>query len=611
MERLKIEKPRAGQKVLEGMYKDIDRRILSSPLGTCPVDMTLNFVRVCHAQSCGKCVPCHVGLGQLVEMLTEVMQGAQNPNILHRIRKTATVIRDTADCAIGYQAGDMVLKALDGFGDDFEAHFHHGTCLYRSRQGIPCMESCPAHVDVPGYISLIQAGRYEDAVSLIRKDNPFPSACAYVCEHPCEGQCRRAMVDAPVNICGLKRFAVDHAGEIPEPEKADPTGKKVAVIGGGPGGLTAAYFLSLMGHSVKVFEQREKLGGMLRYGIPDYRLPQDVLDSDINYILGTGVEYECNTNIGEEISMDELKKQYDAVYMSIGAHDHRNLGIEGENGGHVISAVKMLRDTGEGHGPDLSGKRVVVIGGGNVAMDATRTSLRLGAKKVTTVYRRRIEDMTALPEEVEEAQTEGARIMTLMAPDHIELDSDGNAVALWGQPQIISDVAASGRTNVRKAKADPVRIPCDYIIIAIGQSIHIKPFEQSGIRTNRGAIETELSSFVPGSGNVFAGGDAVSGPATVILAVAAGKVAADNIDSFLGFNHKITRDISIPEPPMSNMSPCGRVTLKSRDIDDINGDFTLVAEGMSKEEADQECSRCLRCGRFGYGLFQGGRKVEW
>ncbi len=611
MERLKFEKPREGQKVLEGMYKDMSIRILSSPLGTCPVDMTLNFVRVCHAQSCGKCVPCHVGLGQLVKMLQEVMHGAKNPNILTRIRKTATVIRDTADCAIGYQAADMVLRGLEGFRDDFEEHFRHGGCLYRSRQGIPCKESCPAHVDVPGYIALIGAGRYEDAVKLIRKDNPFPSVCGYVCEHPCETHCRRAMVDAPINICGLKRYAVDHSGDIPVPDKEEPTGKRVAVVGGGPGGLTAAYYLSLMGHSVKVFEQMDKLGGMLRYGIPDYRLPQDVLDNDINYILATGVEAQCNVNVGRDILVDDLKEEYDAVYVSIGAHDHRDLGIPGEKGNRVISAVKMLREAGEGSGPDFTGKRVVVIGGGNVAMDATRTSLRLGADNVTAVYRRRIEDMTARAEEIEAAQAEGANIMTLMAPDHIELGEDGGVSALWVQPQIISNVVSGGRTNVRKAKADLERISCDYVIIAIGQSINSKPFEESGIRTERGVIQTELSSFVPGSGNVFAGGDAVSGPATVILAVAAGKVAADNIDNFFGYDHKISCTIDMPNPPMSNGSPCGRVTLRQREIPEIKGDFSLVTQGMSPEEAGQECGRCLCCGRFGYGLFSGGRTMEW
>lgn len=611
MERLKMRAPSQGQKVLDGLYEDIERRIGSSPLGLCPVDMLLSFLRTCHAQSCGKCVPCRIGVGQLCTMLESVLDGTADESIIPLIESTARNIRDTADCAIGYESADMVLRGINGFRDDFLAHINNSRCNYGLEQTIPCTTACPANVDIPGYVALVKAGRYDDAVRLIRKDNPFPSVCGYVCEHPCEERCRRQMVDASVNICGIKRFAVDHAGEIPTPQLAESTGKTVAVVGGGPGGLTAAYFLRLMGHDVTVYEQREKLGGMLRYGIPDYRLPQSVLDSDIDYILQTGVKVVLNKSIDKETSVGELKKQFDAVYISIGAHDDRKLGIEGEEGNHVVSAVEMLRGIGGGEIPDLRGKRVCVVGGGNVAMDATRSSLRLGASHVTCVYRRRIDDMTALPEEIQEAQAEGGEIMTLHAPDHIELDDNGDVAAFYVKPQIISEIGRDGRPSVKSADKDLVRIPCDYIVIAIGQSIHSEPFEKSGMKTRRGAIEAELTSFVPGSGNVFAGGDAVSGPATVILAVAAGKVAADNIDSFLGYDHKIVTDIDVPHPHLTNAPACGRVNLTSRNIEQISDDFDIVSVGMSCQEVEQECGRCLRCDRFGYGLFRGGRKTEW
>lgn len=611
MKRLQIETPDQGQKVLEGIYRDARRRIGASPLGLCPVDMSLNFLRTFHAQSCGKCVPCRVGLGQLTHMLEAVLDGADDPGLIDRIERTAQVICDTADCAIGYEAARMVLQGVRGFRDDFEEHLTRGRCVSGLAYPVPCMSVCPAHVDVPGYIALVKAGRCEDAVRLIRKDNPFPSVCGYVCEHPCEARCRRAMVDDAVNICGIKRYAVDHAGPIPTPPCAPSTGKRVAVVGGGPGGLTAAYFLTLMGHKTVVYEQRRQLGGMLRYGIPDYRLPPEVLDKDIQYILDTGVETVTGTNVGADITMDELKQQYDAVYISIGAHDDKKLGIPGEEYENVVSAVGMLRGIGEGEAPDLAGKRVCVIGGGNVAMDATRTSLRLGAAHVTCVYRRRIADMTALPEEIAEAQAEGGEILTLHAPDHVEADENGTVTALWAQPQIISNVGADGRTAVRRADKEPVRIPCDLVIVAIGQAIHSQHFETSGIGTRRGAIRAEKSSFVPGSGNVFAGGDAVSGPATVILAVAAGKVAADNIDSFLGCHHTVTVDVDIPAPQLTNSPACGRVELTSRPIEQITGDFGLVTNGMSAQEAQQECGRCLRCDHFGFGSFRGGRNNQW
>ena len=499
MKRLVIETPRQSQRVLEGLYRDMERRIASSPLGLCPVDMALNFLRLCHAQTCGKCVPCRVGLGQLTMMLEDVLDGEGGLDLIDRIESTAQVISDTADCAIGYEAARMVLQGVRGFRDDYEehllrgrcicglqhsipctvvcpAHVDVGRCICGLQHSIPCTVVCPAHVDVPGYIALVKAGRCEDAVRLIRKDNPFPAVCGYVCEHPCEARCRRHMVDDAVNICGIKRYAVDHAGPIEPPPCAEPTGKKVAIVGGGPGGLTAAYFLTLMGHRAVVYEQRHKLGGMLRYGIPDYRLPPDVLDKDIQYILDTGVETVMDTEVGgPDLSLDQLKAQYDAVYISIGAHDDKKLRIPGEDSQGVVSAVRMLRDIGEGRVPDLAGKRVVVIGGGNVAMDATRTSLRLGAAHVTCVYRRRVEDMTALPEEVDEAKAEGGEILPLHAPDHIEVDENGRAAALWAQPQLIGRVGRDGRPAPQKAATPPVRIPCDYVIVAIGQAIHSKP----------------------------------------------------------------------------------------------------------------------------------------
>lgn len=610
-ERLEIEDSGAVERALNELCNSVSRRMAANPIGLCPVDLTQSILKMCHAQSCGKCTPCRIGLRKLSEMLEDILDGTAEMNMLDRIERTAQAIRETADCAIGYEAADMVLKSIRQFQQDYVEHINHGRCSFGLEHAIPCTAVCPAHVDVPGYIALVNGGRYEDAVKLIRKDNPFPAVCGYVCEHPCEAHCRRSMMDDAVNICGIKRYAVDHAGNIPVPECAESTGKTVAVVGGGPGGLTTAYFLTLMGHKVTVFEQRHRLGGMLRYGIPDYRLPEEVLEKDIQYILDTGVETVMDTNIGEDITPEKLKEQYDAVYISIGAHDDKKLGIDGEDSFNVVSAVEMLRNVGEGNVPELSGKRVCIIGGGNVAMDATRTSLRLGASHVTCVYRRRVEDMTALPEEVHEAQMEGAEILTLHAPDHIETDEEGKVTALWAQPQIISNISSDGRTAVRKAEKELLRIPCDYIIVAIGQSIHSAPFEQSGIRTRRGAIQAEKSSFIPESGNMFAGGDAVSGPATVIRAVAAGKVAADNIDQFLGFYHQISVDVEVPHPQLTNSPACGRVNLTSRSMEHIENDFDLVSVGMSEQEMKQECGRCLRCDHFGYGIFKGGRSIQW
>ena len=611
MSRLSIETPGRAQNVLDGLHRDMERRIGASAYGLCPVDMSLNYLRLCHAQTCGKCVPCRIGLGQLEVLIEQVLDRTATMETINIIERTAKVIADSAGCAIGYEAAHMVLKGIRGFREDYEEHVQHGRCISVLSYPVPCVSACPAHVDVPGYVALVNEGRYEEAVKLIRKDNPFPSACAYVCEHPCEAHCRRAMVDDAINICGLKRFAVDHAKAEPAKILYEKTGKTVGIIGGGPGGLTAAYYLAQMGHQVTVYEQRPKLGGMLRYGIPDYRLPQEVLERDIEHILTTGINVITDVSIGRDVTMEDIQKSYDAVYISIGAHNDKKIGIEGEDAENVVSAVSLLRRIDEGNAPDFTGKRLCVIGGGNVSMDATRTAKRLGAESVTCVYRRRVDDMTALAEEIEEAMAEGCQILPLQAPARIEKDAEGKVAALWTVPQIIGPYGKDGRPKPIPADVPEFRIACDYVIVAIGQAIDARPFEAIGIKTFKGMIQAEDTSSVADVDNVFAGGDAVSGPATVIRAVAAGKVAAANIDAYLGFEHKIKTDVVVPPAHLTNAPPCGRVNLKSHCTPDCKGNFDLVVEGMSRKEADQESERCLRCDYFGFGSFRGGRTGEW
>ena len=363
-------------------------------------------------------------------------------------------------------------------------------------------------------------------------------------------------------------------------------------------------------HQVVVYDQRPQLGGMLRYGIPDYRLPQEKLDADISFILSTGIEVHTDTSIGRDIAFSDIEEQFDAVYIAIGAHNDKKLGIEGEDSQGVYAAVQLLRDIGEGRAPDFKGKRVCVVGGGNVSMDATRTAIRLGAESVTCIYRRRVADMTALAEEIEDAQSEGCQILPLQAPDHIEADENGHVTALWTRPQIISKYGTDGRPRPKNAREPLFRIPCDIVIVAIGQAIDAKPFEQV-TPVVRGKIQAESDAFVPNTPHVFAGGDAVTGPATVIRAVAAGKVAAANIDQHLGYHHVITVDVDIPPAHLTNSPACGRVELKNRPLAECIDNFELVKCGMTEEEAQQETSRCLRCDHFGYGIFKGGRTSKW
>ena len=611
MSRLEVKTPDRAQAVVEQMYRNMERRIAASPPGLCPVDMALNSLDLCRAQTCGKCVPCRIGLTQLSDMLAEILDGHSDLRMLRHLEETAQVIVDTADCAIGIDAANLILTSVRGFREDFEEHILHHRCLGTLRNPVPCVAMCPAGVDIPGYIALVKAGRFADAVRLIRKDNPFPTACAYICEHPCESRCRRNMVDDAINIRGLKRAAVDRAGEVPQPAPAPSTGKRVAVVGGGPSGLSAAYYLSLMGHKVTVYEKRRQLGGMMRYGIPSYRFPREKLDGEIRSILSLGIEVHTEVDIGGDLTLEQLRGQYDALYLSIGAHTDKKVGIEGEDAIGVMSAVDMLRHIGDNEMPDFTGMNVAVIGGGNVAMDVTRSAVRLGAQRVTCVYRRRQEDMTAQVEEVEGAIAEGAEILTLHAPLRVEVE-DGRATALWAQPQLIGEVDKAGRPRPNTASVEPVRIPADIIIVAIGQGIESKGFEQAGIKIQRGGTLLAYSSTqLPELDGVFAGGDCVSGPATVVRAIAAGKAAADNIDDYLGFHHEIEADVEIPTPRCEDIRPRGRVDCREREASERKCDFDCMECSMTDEEVAQEAGRCLRCDHFGYGIFKGGRVEKW
>ena len=612
MSRLDIKTQNRAQTVVDNLYRDVERRIAASPPGLCPVDMSLAFLKLCHAQSCGKCVPCRIGLGQLSLLIEQVVDGTATMETLAIIEKTARSIVNTADCAIGRDAARLVVDGLEGFRDDYVEHICHHRCLAGLEIPVPCVNLCPAGVDIPGYMALVGAGRCDDAIRLIRKDNPFPTACAYICEHPCEARCRRRMIDDAINIRGLKRYAVDHAGVVPNPPCAPPTGKKVAVIGGGPSGLSCAYYLALMGHSVTIYEERKQLGGMLRYGIPSYRFPRKLLDREIESILSTGIQVYTGMTVGKDIWLEKLQHEYDCVYIAIGAHQDKKVGIPGEDSRNVMSAVVMLRAIGDNNMPNFHGKQVVVIGGGNVAMDVVRSSIRLGADKVTCVYRRRTEDMTALPDEIEGAQAEGAELMTLAAPVRIEADEDHVARALWVQPQIIGEVGKDGRPRPNKADLPEQRIPADVIVVAIGQGIEMQGFEQAGVPIKRGGtFVAALSGQVGDKDNLFAGGDCVTGPATAIRAIAAGKVAAANIDEHLGFRHEIEVDIDIPAPRLNNRAPHGRINTTEREACDRKCDFEDIECGLTEEGALAEVSRCLRCDHFGYGIFRGGRNNKW
>lgn len=608
MARLHVMERSETQAVMDELHSAVERRLAVSSLEPCPVEFSAAFVRMCSTQSCGKCTPCRVGLPILCELMEGVLDGKADEATLKTLEDTARSIYLSSDCAIGYEAGEMALKAVRGFRDDFEYHLHHHACGFNQIPMVPCVSGCPASVDIPGYISLIEAGKNQEAVRLIRKDNPLPLVCGYVCEHPCEMHCRRGMVDDPLNIRGLKRYAVDNMEGDYRPNMAAATHKKVAIVGGGPAGLSCAYYLSIMGHDVTIFEARAHLGGMLRYGIPAYRLPRERLDSEIQWILDCGISVELNTTITD---ISQLQDSFDAVYLAIGAHKDNKLGLEGEDAHGVLSAVEMLRNIGDENKPDFTGQHIVVIGGGNVAMDVARSAVRCNAKKVTIVYRRRVCDMTAQDEEIAGASAEGCELLELHAPVKITTTPDGTVKGLVVQPQIIGKIDR-GRASVSAAAAPQFELACDKVVVAIGQVIDSEPFAKQGVATKWDRIVTAPDGHVEGFEGLYAGGDCQSGPATVIKAINAGKVAAANIDHYLGFNHPINeQEVEIPAVQFKGKISCARCEMTSREAAERTQDWELVECGLTQQEALQEASRCLRCDHFGMGAFRGGRISQW
>ena len=604
-----LAKPDNTDRKIGGLLASFNRKIRAYPPGMCPLTVQLSLLHASKSLTCGKCVPCREGLVQLEELLKQILDGGGSTQTLQQMKELAEMIYATADCAIGYEAAQVVLKGLEEFRDEYISHIYRHMCQEEIGQTVPCVTMCPAHVDIPGYIALIAEQDYAGAVAMVRKDNPFPTACAMICEHPCEERCRRNLIDDQINIRALKKYAVDQAAAdgVPVPPHGVATGKKIAVVGGGPSGLTAAYFLALMGHRVVVYEEKEQLGGMLRYGIPNYRFPKNRLDEDIRAILAAGdIEVRCNTAIGRDLPMQTLQTAYDACYLAIGAQAGKRLELAGSDAEGVVPAVQLLDGIGHGQLPDYTGKRVVVIGGGNVAMDCARSAVRCNARQVQIVYRRRKDDMTALASEVESAVEEGVGLLELMAPMRIEKDAAGHCAALWVQPQRIGPFDRAGRPRPIDADKEPVRIACDVVLIAVGQEVVTAPFAAFGVPVSRGCMLAELDCAIPAIPGLFAGGDCVTGPATVIRAIAAGKVAAYHIDEYLGYHHKVACEVHAPEAKENNRVPTGRVNLTERPAHERKCDFELTENPMSFEEAMQEAGRCLRCDHFGCGVLEGG-----
>lgn len=458
----------------------------------------------------------------------------------------------------------------------------------------PCKHACPAGADVPRYIRLIAEGKFDEALAVIRERIPFALICGYVCFHPCEANCQRSDMGGPVAIKALKRFVAEgrSSASIKEPAVAQSTGKSVAVVGSGPAGLTAAYYLAKLGHAVTVFEALPEPGGMMLACIPRYRLPKNVLDSEMGIVRQVGVNIKTNTRVE---SLDSLFEQgYDAIFVAIGAHKSQKMGIEGEDDPAVVDCVSFLKDVNMGQKVSLGGK-VAVVGGGNAAIDAARTALRLGVKDVTVFYRRSWNEMPANLSEVEEAIAEGANIQFLAAPTRITRASGKLRVECVHLS--LGTVDAGGRRRPEQAPGSEFTIEVDKVISATGQTPDIP--DQLGLAIgDGGTIQVVSGTLATSRDGVFAGGDAVSGPASIIEAIASGRQAAISIDCYLGGKGSIEEVLVTPQKVAAyrlGLPIVNRVTIPTRPVNERLRDFSEVELNLDEQSAIEEAKRCLWC----------------
>ncbi len=564
---------------------------------TCMIDIARYFLAFTQSESCGKCIPCRLGTKQMLDILEGVCSGNGKLEDINLLLELAKSIKAGSLCGLGQTAPNPVLTTIRYFRDEYEEHIKKHHCRAAVCKGLvtaPCSHTCPAGIDVPRYIRFIEQGKPAEALAVIREKIPFPAVCGLVCFHPCEAKCRRAQLDEAIAIRELKRYAAEHGGDLWKQNLkiAPATGKRVAIVGSGPAGLTAAYYLAKLGHSVTVFEALPELGGMMRMAIPDYRLPKEILKSEIKEIEKLGVEIRTNTEIHFVESLFE--QDYDAIFLAIGAHQPISMGIAGEEHPRFMDSLSFLEDVHLGRKVAL-GDRVAVIGGGSAAIDVARTALRLGAKEVIIIYRRTKSDMPAGSEEIDEALAEGVILNELTIPARII--HENHCLTLECIHMKPGEIDASGRRRPEPIEGSEFTLKFDNIIAAIGQRLMVS--DQFDVPTGkRDVIQVDPDTLATLRKGVFAGGDAVTGPASVIEAIAHGRQAATSIDRCLGGQGDIDEILAPTEGEVAPLEETGErwrpqaptLPLKQR----LSG-FDQVELGYSEEMAIEEAGRCLRC----------------
>jgi NADH-quinone oxidoreductase subunit F len=579
---------------------------------TCMVDVARYFLEFTASESCGKCTPCREGTKWMLDILTKITEGVATEADLTRLEELSHVVAESSLCGLGESAPNPVLTTLKYFRDEYEAHVIEKRCPAAVCDKIissPCKHTCPLGTDVPAYAAHIAQGNFLKAAEVIRAHNPLPNVCARVCSRPCEKKCRSGEWGDPVAVRNLKRFALDyerdHKRKPKPPKKKARYDQSVGIVGSGPAGLMAAFSLAQQGYNVTVYEKMPVAGGMLGLAVPDYRLPREILDYDLDYIKRAGVKFELNCTIGKDIGFEELQRRHDAIFVSVGAQKNKRLGVPGEDAEGVYDVLTFLRDVKTGARPNI-GRRVGIVGGGDAAIDAARTAFRLGTEDVLILYRRTRNEMPADEDEIEEAVKEGIQIHYLVAPTRIII-SNGKVAGVECQRMRLGDVDAGGRRKPVPIKDSEFIIELDALIPAIGQETDLSFLpSNNGIKvTDWNTIKVEKAILRTGDAAVFAGGDVVTGPATVIEAMGAGKVAAEAIHKYLrGLpvtrEYKITRpDFEVAAVELSDEEldaiPENKPEMQKIPVEGRRGGFVEVELGLKREDAICEGKRCLRC----------------
>jgi NADH-quinone oxidoreductase subunit F len=564
---------------------------------TCMVDIARFFLEFTQSESCGKCVPCRVGTRHMLDILQRICAGEGREGDIQALERLALDVKQSSLCGLGQTAPNPVLTTIRYFREEYEEHIRLKHCRASACEALapaPCAHACPAAVNVPEYLALVAEDRLDDAVNVIRRRNPFVSVCGRVCDHPCERRCRRADLDEPLAVRALKRFAADHAKKYEAALLPPAKGKaQVAIVGAGPAGLSCAYFLALMGRRSVVFESQPIPGGMLALGIPEYRLPKTILEKDIEFILRHGVELRTGTPVRD---LADLRKEgFKAIFLATGAQKAAMLRIPGEEFDGVQDSLEFLRARALGRTPRC-GEVVAVVGGGNAAIDAARSALRLGARKVLILYRRTREEMPAYEEEIEEALNEGAELHALVAPKQI-LGESGKVVGIELLRMRLGDADDSGRRRPVPIEGSEFTLECDMVLPAIGQVASVEP--AGGVELTAGkTVRADMASLQTSASDVFAGGDVVSGGGSAIEAIASGQRAAMAIDRRLGGKGALPPDVSYSlrrptEEELETTAP--RVAEEMLPVGERRRNFQEVVRGLSPASACAEAGRCLRC----------------